>query len=355
MKPKHLLIITLLLAVGLLVAGCAGADGAQGPAGPAGPKGDAGSAGPAGPEGPAGPAGSAGQQGDAGPAGEAMTADLSCSECHNDTTLITGEKAQWSESKHGTGGAYVRGTSASCAGCHSGGGFSERIAAGLHPNEVEAGDPNPTRQDCRACHQIHTTFTGADFALETTDPVVLFVSGETFDMGLGNLCANCHQPRRAFPEAVDGQVEVNSTHWGPHHGVETTMLLGVGGALVEGSPSAHAQMVPDGCVTCHMGDGRSHTYEPDVDNCAGCHADLEDFDKNGVQTEVEELAAEVGELLVAKGLLDEEGHPVVGFYPEAEAGALWNYLYVVNDDASGGVHNSAYTKAMLEAALEALQ
>ncbi len=355
MKPKHLLIITLLLAVGLLVAGCAGADGAQGPAGPAGPAGSAGSAGPAGPEGPAGPAGSAGSQGDAGPAGEAAaTTDLTCTECHNDTTLITGKKAQWSESGHGTGESYGRGTSASCAGCHSGGGFTERIAAGLNADEVEAGDPNPTRQDCRTCHEIHTTFTGDDFALTTTDPVALYASGETFDGGEGNLCVNCHQPRREIAEAVDGMIEITSTHWGPHHGPQSTMLLGLGGAGVEGSPSAHSSMVEDTCVSCHVGEANDHSMEPSVSACTGCHADAEDFDINGVQTEVEELAAEVGELLEAKGLLH-DGHPNPGTYPEAEAQAAWNWILISLEDGSNGVHNSSFTKAMLEAALEALQ
>jgi hypothetical protein len=86
-----------------------------------------------------------------------------------------------------------------------------------------------------------------------------------------------------------------------------------------------------------------------------CHLDAEDFDINGVQTEVEALIAQVGELLVAKGLLDEEGHPVVGDYPAAEASALWNYIFIVFEDGSLGVHNPGYTKALLEAALVALQ
>jgi nitrate/TMAO reductase-like tetraheme cytochrome c subunit len=63
-------------------------------------------------------------------------AELTCTECHNDTTIITGKKAAWSESIHGTGEAYVRGTSAGCAGCHSGGAFKEMVAAGLNPSEV---------------------------------------------------------------------------------------------------------------------------------------------------------------------------------------------------------------------------
>jgi hypothetical protein len=79
----------------------------------------------------------------AGPVAQAGP-DLTCTVCHNDTTLITGKETAWSTSVHGTGTAYLRGTSASCAGCHSGGGFSAMVAAGLTPNEVTDGDPDPS-------------------------------------------------------------------------------------------------------------------------------------------------------------------------------------------------------------------
>ena len=229
MKIKHLSMGVLLLVLALALAACAGPAGPQGPAGPEGAEG------PAGPQGPAGPPGPSGE---AGPAAE--MAELTCVECHNDTTLISGMQANLSESLHGTGESFLRATSAGCAGCHSGGAFSARVAAGLSPDEVEAGDPHPTRQDCRACHQIHTTYTAEDFALETTDPVALYaVEDASYDGGQGNLCVNCHQPRRAFPEAVDGVITEISEHWGPHHGPQSAMLLGVAGAGAEGQPHIH--------------------------------------------------------------------------------------------------------------------
>ena len=279
-----------------------------------------------------------------------------CMSCHDDTTLITGKQTGLSEAVHGTGEAYARGTSASCAGCHSGGGFSAMIAAGLTPDTVEVGDPNPTRQDCRTCHQVHTSYTTADWALETTVPVALFAfEGVTYDGGKGNLCANCHQPRRAIAAAdADGNIAVTSTHWGPHHGPQSAMLLGVGGAGdVEGAPSFHASFVEDTCVTCHIGANFSHTFEPVEASCLQCHD--EDFDMGEEQAEIQELVDELGELLKAKGLLDEEGHPVVGTYPAAEAAALWNYIFIAIEDGSLGVHNARYTEDLLEASLEALQ
>ncbi len=281
-----------------------------------------------------------------------------CMACHNDTTVITGKQTGWSESMHGTGESYGRGTSASCAGCHSGGGFSAMVAAGLTPDTVEAGDPKPTRQDCRACHQIHTSYTNADWALETTDPVVLYAFEEvTYDGGKGNLCANCHQPRRtiAAPDPNDN-IAVTSTHWGPHHGPQSAMLLGIGGGGdVVGTISPHAVLVKSTCVSCHISENGAHTFEAVEASCTGCHPDADGFDVGGVQTEVAALIAELGELLVAKGLLDEEGHPVVGEYPSAQAAALWNYIMIEIEDGSLGVHNPGYTKALLEASIAALK
>jgi hypothetical protein len=210
--------------------------------------------------------------------------------------------------------------------------------------------------DCRACHEIHTSYTGADWALETTDPVELLAfEGEVFDGGEGNLCANCHQPRRAIADAVDGMIEITSTHWGPHHGPQSAMLLGLAGAGdVAGNPSSHATLVEDTCVSCHLGEGDNHTFEPDVAACQACHSGIEDFDFSGLQTEVQAMLDELEEGLIAKGWLDEEGHPTVDFVPEDEAAALWNWIYIAHEDKSLGVHNPTYTKALLEAGLAAL-
>jgi hypothetical protein len=289
-----------------------------------------------------------------------MATDLSCTECHNDTSLITGKETAWSISVHGTGTAFLRGTSASCAGCHSGGAFSERIAAGItNPDDVAEGDPNPTRQDCRTCHQIHTTYTGSDFALETTDPVDLaFVEGATFDGGEGNLCANCHQPRRDAPVAENGVITGITSHWGPHHGPQSAMLLGVAGAgVADGSPSAHYKQVENTCVTCHMGSDASHTMTPDVATCQECHDGAENFDINGVQTEVQAMIDELGQMLVDAGVLSEnspDGHPTVTEAPENVGIALYNWLYVAHEDKSLGVHNATYTKALLQAGIDAM-
>jgi hypothetical protein len=289
-----------------------------------------------------------------------MAADLSCTECHNDTAIITGKKAPWSTSVHGSGTAadYAGGRD-SCTGCHSGASFSKMVAAGETPLTYTGGAVDVTHQDCRTCHQIHVSYTGDDWALETTAPVALYAFEDaTFDGGNGNLCAVCHQPRRVIDgDIVDGIVNWSSTHYGPHHGPQSAMLLGIGGAgeVAQGIASGHYSEVENTCVGCHLGENDNHTFLPAVSACQECHEGAENFDINGLQTEVEELLAQLEEALVAKGMWDlEADEPVTGEYPEADAAALWNYIYVAHEDRSMGVHNPAYTIALLEASLAAL-
>jgi hypothetical protein len=279
-----------------------------------------------------------------------------CTDCHNEGTELTGKAAAWAHSVHGTGEVFLEdGEEAGCSGCHSGGGFSNMIAAGLQPNTVTAEDPDPTPQDCRACHQIHKTYSTADWALETTAPVNLYaISGSTFNGGMGNLCAVCHQPRRVIPAATDGNVAV-TVRFGPHHGPQSAMLLGVGGAGdTAGDPMFHYTGIANTCVTCHMTEDATHTFEPSVEVCVTCHAGAEDFDIGGVQTEVQGLLDQLQAQLTTLGLLDAEGAIVAGTYPEDQAVALWNWVYVHNEDKSLGVHNPGYTIALLQDSLALL-
>jgi hypothetical protein len=332
---KVLLIAAILIAAAFVFTACAG---------PAGPVGVAGPAGPAGPQGAAGAVPSA--------------ADLSCTACHNGTDIISGKLNSWETSVHATGIAnqYAGGRS-TCAGCHSGGGFGERIAAGeTNPDKFTTAYANPSRIDCRACHQIHATYTADDWALKTSAAVPMYAfTGVTFDGGKGNLCANCHQARSAVPAAAaDGTIKVDSTHWGAHHGPEAALMLGVGGAGdVAGTPGPHYSQVTDTCVACHMGgDKADHHFAPAVANCVACHADAKNFDMNGAVTAFDGKIADLKAALTKAGLLDDKGGIVVGTYPAAQANALWNYL-LLTEDKSHGVHNMPYAEALLDASLAA--
>jgi hypothetical protein len=215
---------------------------------------------------------------------------------------------------------------------------------------------------------IHETYTEADFALRTESPVALYaVSGATFDGGDGNLCVNCHQPRRVLPEAVNDTISGISSHWGPHHGPQSAMILGVAGGGVTGTPHGHYAAVHSTCVHCHMGEENNHTFEPEVERCEGCHPDIGDYDEDhgGVsdfdyhfrQTEIIALTDSLGAQLLALGLINEnseDGHPTVSKAQQDQAVALWNWIYVAHEDKSNGVHNYPYAKALLEEGLARL-
>jgi hypothetical protein len=349
---KLLVLIATLIAFAVLFTACAGPQGEPGPAGAPGP---------------------AGPQGEPGPA--ASLDDLTCTECHNDTALITSKKANWEESLHGAGTAFIEeGGNKSCAFCHSGATFSAAIAAGQNFSNIESGDANPTHQDCRTCHQIHTTYTSADWALETNAAVTTVVSKATFDGGSGNLCANCHQARRYMANFASKDASGNvipdkftpTVRFNTHYSVQVDTLLGtvdVNEPLgVEGKPGAHYSMVENTCVGCHMGGSETanHSFTPQVTACVACHADAKSTDINGAVTAFEEKVTQLHDALVAAGLMNEDGSNVlknaddtpVQLDPD-KAAALFVY-HLIEEDGSEGVHNPTYFNALVDAALAAL-
>lgn len=293
-----------------------------------------------------------------GPAGQ--DGDETCVECHNSANMSL-KSSQYEMSGHAAGEfvGYAGGRK-SCARCHSNEGFLETQKTGRDTTAFDIAIP--TRISCETCHSgTHKTFDqetdGKDFKLTNDSPVTPIID-ETVSMDFGgssNLCANCHQPRRGGPEADEnGMFKITSTHWGPHHGPQSTYLAGIGGAEVSGSASygtpqstSHAAA---GCVACHMGDVESaeggHTFNPTVAACTACHTDATSLDIAGVQTEVHDLLEELKGILEAKGVLDAEGHVVPETYTVDLAAAYYNYIGI-EEDRSLGVHNPAYIKALL--------
>lgn len=315
------------------------------------------------------------KEGPQGPPGEdGESAQDQCGTCHDVSTDVKAREVQWASSKHKTGGNFER-NAAYCAGCHTHEGFIDVLENG-NTNMVASKSPsNPSPIGCRTCHQIHETFGPEDWQLTASEPIDLIVGdGTPADMGKGNVCASCHQARNPDPLPVAGgdDVTINSPYWGPHYGTQTNMIAAQGGVEFDGevgyNKGPHSDM-EGGCVTCHMaepygdqagGHNMSMTYAyhghdaPLTSGCTDCH-DSEDFDFNygGVQTDTEDLLADLKDELVSRGVMDDTDHAVPGNYSSSEAGALYNYLYVLKD-ASLGVHNSHYAKALLENTLDKL-
>ncbi|MFC1987552.1 cytochrome c3 family protein [Chloroflexota bacterium] len=292
-----------------------------------------------------------------------------CTDCHNDTTLVKARQVQWASSAKATGGNFER-NGTGCAFCHTNEGFlAGSISADTE--EVAMAPENPSPIQCRTCHEIHETYTSTDWALRTTSPVTLLALGETYDKGKSNLCANCHQPREATtpPQVGDGDVEITSTRYGPHHGPQSSMLMGTGGYGDYKGSKVHYDYTTDGCVECHMatpygaqagghsfGVGYEYHEElvPNLAACDSCHSDIEDFDRNGAQTEVQALFDEAEALLVAKGLMEEGGSVIPQTTSSAYAGAVYNWK-MIQEDRSLGTHNPAYAKFLLQTAIDALK
>jgi len=281
--------------------------------------------------------------------------------------LLYAKQQQFLRSDHGSD--YYTRSSGVCVNCHSHQGFLARIASGSweYPGDyVEDAMP----MNCRTCHQIHTTYTSADFAFTVQGPVSFFVGNQSLDLGpAANLCASCHQQRERTGQmpAINGPaVTITSTHWGPHGSPQGNMFGGFGFYDFEGGLGGMSSHGTDprsrGCPTCHMADTPDlstggHTYVPSTEGCETCHTPTDNFDKFGGQTVVRGLMNELGEMLHSAGIAhfdDGEWHPVPGTYPGNVAAAAWN-LFGVQADGSLGVHNPHYIVGLLRGSIEKME
>jgi hypothetical protein len=332
--------------------------------------------------GPQGDSGLDGLDGLDGVDGVDFSAD--CRTCHsnehrgpiNDAYAISG---------HATGGSWARGTSASCARCHNNEGYVDYLSGNFVTEDEDTGeefqsaDPdgylvsNPIT--CTGCHSDHRSFDfendGNDYALRNIDGINLFIdqtvsldmTNDIDPLGLNNTCINCHQPRNSYiiPAGTE-DYEITSSRFGPHHGPQSTMLEGIMGANIPGSegyPAVASATHRTGasCITCHMGettnslDG-SHTWNPTANACIACHPSGAPEEIAGFTEDMATLKAML--LAVDPSPLLDTDRTVPGIYPANVAKATWNYRTVL-EDQSKGIHNPAYTNALLKNSIEALQ
>jgi hypothetical protein len=303
-------------------------------------------------------------------------------------------QVQYENSVHATGVTFERGSATYslarfCAQCHTHQGFLEYQATGA----VAGGFDSPAPVNCRTCHQIHTTYTAADYALTATDPVTLVAGGETIDYGAaaGNLCTNCHQARAVSPvPVIDGDpVTPTSSRYGFHHGPQAQVVAGVGALeftgskTVNGGPTSHGDPADNAkmCATCHMASAfgkqaGGHTWkmsygfhgdvEPHVAGCNACHDGIEDFTAFGdVPGEILDLLTQLEQRLFDLGIKRElsEDYTLHGLsvyvnedveYPANVAAAFLNWQLFA-EDRSLGLHNPAYARSVLTNSLEALE
>jgi hypothetical protein len=254
--------------------------------------------------------------------------------------------------------------------------------------DYTAGLPEASRRTayeaitCAACHDPHGP-TNNPAMLRTMSPVALMDNKTVItEGGKGLLCMNCHMGRRDATNYVE--TSTGSSSFGPHHGPQADMLVGAN-AITYGKEipsSAHAEVVENTCVTCHLqevaasnpafGQVGGHTFRPGWDGgttntivddvhlteaCVQCHGEIETFDfkrqdydgdsiVEGVQTEVKGLLEQLGNLLPPSG----PGVTINSSFNKQQLRAAFNYQFVL-EDGSYGVHNVSYAVGLLKASI----
>jgi len=294
-----------------------------------------------------------------------------CFDCHSDqNSFILAAEKQWENSVHASGENINRNTS-SCNYCHTNEGYVAKLTTGTAPSVVE----NPTAIGCFTCHAPHTN---GNLTLRTVAAVTM-QDGSTYNKGLSNICANCHQSRRDVNTYVYDGVKFTSAYWGPHYNGQGDMLNGTNGyeyANYTYTNSPHTTRTVNGCVDCHMYPSGTyvmggHTWRMEENgtenvaacNQSGCHASVTNFNyatadfPNGVQDSLQTLLDELAIELVAAGLIDSVTyHPIAGRVVATadSAGAVWNFLFV-EEDKCLGIHNTKYAVALMNSSIQYLQ
>jgi len=295
-------------------------------------------------------------------------------------------------------GAYISfGGRSGCSPCHSGAGYVEWIHEGrpVDANGLPAATtqlPAATNISCAVCHDPHDATNLHQLrALETQLGDGTLVTSDKYSTG--TQCMDCHRSRRnAATYASD--INNQSVYYGPHHGPQADMMLGKNapdfGIEFPSSPHGVAQLngVANSCNNCHMaGDltdangnishvgGHSWNMNDAQGNdfvaaCTPCHGDIgtsftdKKYYVNG-NADLDGDGVAQGLQLEVKGMLD----TLAAYLPQKNGsvsitGDSTNltptimkagYVYFwVEQDRSFGIHNPAFTVAILKAAIEAV-
>jgi hypothetical protein len=301
-----------------------------------------------------------------------------CNRCHNAPTHHI-KSPEWTASMHAVTTRDATGAGREgCVGCHTGTGFLARMQG------ATITDASYRAIDCVTCHEPHGATTPANSAhiIRNLSKVTLADGTVVTQGGNGMICMNCHQARQNA--AAYTATTAGSSHYGAHHGPQADMLQGTN-AVTYGKQipsSAHADVVDDACVTCHMQATAStdasflkaggHTFKPSftdakgnkvelVAACQNCHGkdittfNFPLFDYNndgtidGVQTEVQKLLDQLSTLLPPDNQVKATLN-IDSTWTNQQLKAAYNWQFV-HDDGSLGVHNTAYTVGILKASI----
>lgn len=300
-----------------------------------------------------------------------------CAVCHDDDHYHV-YPSQWSVAGHSNLPSYPGGTRTNCGGCHNGSQFIQFVN-GETITQQPAVDIT-----CAVCHDPHSN---ANPHQVRTIEATLSNNEVVMKGGTGKLCMNCHRSRQDATRYTNQP----SSRFGPHYAPQADMLLATNvvtfGKKLPTSP--HLEATDDACVDCHMYEKGSHGEHDDegslttagmhsfsmvsqqgednVAACEDCHGNIgETFDEkkffvNG-NADHDGDGTEEGLQEEVHGLMDRLGSLLPDADPHAEVDSTWTLTELkagynhrmVYYDHSYGVHNPAFTVALLKVSIQAL-
>jgi hypothetical protein len=194
---------------------------------------------------------------------------------------------------------------------------------------------------------------------------------------------DCHKARR--DNVTYTQTAVTSSHWGPHHSVQTDVFLGQNAAEFNGVSyisGYHKIALQNACVDCHMvattdtgtvtrdrvGGHSWNLHDEQNDyyhttSCIPCHGELDnwddfraakDYDDDGVKESVPQEIAGLETLL--RTWLPPVGIDSIDYTlitEDNQKKAYFNYQLIAYD-GSGGMHNARFAIDVLTKSIIAL-
>lgn len=324
-----------------------------------------------------------------------------CGQCHSSAGRQGGDQYdQWIVSKHAerveTPNKSTTYYGAGCPKCHS------SLVRTWDLEEGHAGVPDAASNEalvkhtaaCATCHDPHDNHAenaledgdtpnlrhdphqilgagGADYTTSVIGPGKTVTEYTSFN----HVCATCHNGRGV--DGSDAKLGSSTSRPGMHDSPQFNMLMGYGANEVDGNGNAAAPIkrftahrdIPEQCIHCHMSQG--HAMVAGNQGCSPCHSSTEAATlrqangrtavQNEIQSKLQEIQSRLNQWGVAVNLegkganswqytsTDFGGPTGQAAVPIEIKRARNNYYFVVRD-LSLGVHNSAYTRFMLDLA-----